>query len=103
MKYVIYQATNEMGFLECYKKTWENEKNEINHYDKEDYNYEYVYENDSEKVDLEEVFTKFNINHPKDFKGHSLSVGDVVEVEDGGEKKLFVCDSIGWKKAEWNK
>ena len=41
---------------------------------------------------LEDLFQTFNINHPADFKGHSLSVSDVVEL-DG---RYWYCDSVGW-------
>lgn len=43
---------------------------------------------------LGKIFEKFNINHPEDFHSHSLSVGDIVEIED----KKYYCDSFGWKK-----
>jgi len=43
---------------------------------------------------LDRLFEKFNINHPEDFHGHSLSVGDIVEID--GVK--FYCDSLGWKQ-----
>ena len=29
---------------------------------------------------LEEMYTKFNIDHPEDFRGHSLSVSDIVAI-----------------------
>ena len=45
--------------------------------------YKKVYEGDVECKNLEEVYTMFNINHPAEFKGHSLSVSDVVEVKGG--------------------
>ena len=41
---------------------------------------------------LDSLFQKFNLNHPEDFHGHSLSVSDVVEL-DG---VWYYCDSIGW-------
>lgn len=43
---------------------------------------------------LETIFERFNIYRPEDFKGHSLSVSDIVVL---GEKK-FYCDSFGWKE-----
>lgn len=46
------------------------------------------------EVTLEEIFTKFNVDIPKDYKGHSLSVSDIVEL-DG--VKYFV-DIVGFKK-----
>ena len=42
---------------------------------------------------LDDIFRQFNINHPKDFKGHSLSVSDVVYI-DG---HYWFCDSYGWE------
>lgn len=38
------------------------------------------------------AWEEFNICHPADYKGHSLSVSDIVSI-DGKE---FFCDSIGW-------
>ncbi len=61
------------------------------------WNYKKVYEGEvDEKEDLiktlEHLFTKFNLNHPDDFHGHSLSVSDVVDL-DG---TLYYCDDCGW-------
>lgn len=64
--------------------------------------YDVVYEGeieDENKPDtyyLEMLFTKFNIAHPEDFKGHSLSVSDVVELNGVN----YYCDSAGWVKVE---
>ncbi len=59
-----------------------------------------VYEGETDETDahkaLEGLFMNFNINRPADFKGHSLSVSDVVEL-DG---KNYYCDSCGWKELE---
>ena len=41
---------------------------------------------------LEELFQKFNLDRPEDFRGHSLSMSDIVKLND----KLYYCDSIGW-------
>lgn len=41
---------------------------------------------------LDHLFGVFNIHHPKDFRGHSLSVSDVVRL-DGTDD---YCDSLGW-------
>jgi len=43
---------------------------------------------------LEELFTKFNIHHPEDFRGHSLSVSDIVYINN----EYWYCDSLGWEK-----
>lgn len=66
--------------------------------------YDLVYEGNPNCATLEDVFEMFNINHPKEYKGHSLSVSDIVkvvghkEVEDG----YYFCDSLGWKKLDEN-
>lgn len=59
----------------------------------EDYKLVYEGEEDDE-VELDDIFTKFNIAHPEGFKGHSLSVSDVVEL-DG---KYYYCDDMGWEE-----
>ena len=43
---------------------------------------------------LESLFEEFNLRHPKDFHGHSLSVSDIVKVN----RTYYYCDSFGWKK-----
>lgn len=43
---------------------------------------------------LEWVFKKFNVDHPKDFRGHSLSVGDVIKIAD----RYFKVESVGFKE-----
>ena len=42
---------------------------------------------------LEGLYMTFNVNHPSDFRGHSLSMSDVIEL-DG---KFYYCDSFGFK------
>ena len=62
--------------------------------------YEVVYEGSIKETEtfkaLEDLFTEFNINRPEDFKGHSLSMSDVVEL-DG---VYYYCDSFGWEEVE---
>jgi len=38
---------------------------------------------------LDRLFRKFNIDHPSDFRGSSMSVGDVVLLDD---ERLYYCD-----------
>lgn len=45
---------------------------------------------------LEELFEVFNIRHPADFKGHSLSVSDVVVLTEAGLYEAYFCDFDGW-------
>lgn len=59
--------------------------------------YELVYtapltENDT----LEAIYERFNIQRPADFTGHSLSVSDVVVLNDGKSLKAYYVDSIGF-------
>ena len=59
--------------------------------------YELVYtapltENDT----LEAIYERFNIQRPADFTGHSLSVSDVVVLNDGKSIKACYVDSIGF-------
>ena len=65
-------------------------------------NYDMIYEFDmysSEDIKLDEIYDIFNLHKPDDFPGHSMSVSDVVE-NDGN---FWYCDSIGWKKLDWEK
>ncbi|MFR3004328.1 MAG: YodL domain-containing protein [Blautia faecis] len=43
---------------------------------------------------LESVFEKFNLDRPEDFKGHSLSVSDIVAIRENGAVSCYYCDSI---------
>lgn len=49
---------------------------------------------------LESLFTEFNIAKPSDFKGHSLSVSDIIVLESNGISKAYYCDSFGFKKVD---
>lgn len=45
---------------------------------------------------LESLYTKFNIERPDDFTGHSLSVSDVITIFDGKSKESYYVDDIGF-------
>lgn len=45
---------------------------------------------------LESIYTRFNIDHPQDFTGHSLSVSDVVVLHQNGQDTAHYCDSFGF-------
>ena len=49
-------------------------------------------------MSLEGIFERFNIDHPKDFKGHSLSVSDVVVLHQNGQDTAHYVDSFGFQK-----
>ena len=46
---------------------------------------------------LDDIFTRFNIDHPKDYKGHSLSVSDVVVLHQNGQDAAHYVDRAGYK------
>ena len=61
-------------------------------------NYELVYSAElTPGTSLEDIYTRFNIDHPKDFKGHSLSVSDVVVLHQNGQDAAHYVDSFGYK------
>lgn len=45
-------------------------------------NYTLVWDGQLDTNDLEEIYAKFNLNHPENFAGHSLPMSDVVELYD---------------------
>lgn len=45
---------------------------------------------------LEAIYTKFNIDHPVDYKAHSLSVSDIVVLHENGENTAHFVDSFGF-------
>ncbi len=62
-------------------------------------NYTLVYTGElTEGMSLEDIYTKFNIDHPADFTGHSLSVSDVVVVHQDGENTSHYVDSVGYRE-----
>lgn len=64
--------------------------------------YDCVYSAEVDCSDLEDVYQMFNLNHPKDYMGRSLSVSDVVEVKDEKGSLFFFCDSIGFEQISFN-
>ena len=63
-------------------------------------NYHVVFDGELKTNDLEEIFTIFNLNHPSGFRGHSLSMSDVVELYDEGDCRLYYVDQFGYKEME---
>ena len=62
--------------------------------------YEKIYEGtvseDRTIVVLEDLYTMFNQHHPKDFRHHSMSVGDIIVLTDTKEPGAHFCDPIGF-------
>lgn len=105
MKVKIYQSQARMykfaGFKEM-SKYLENDKVEnieisINN---SILDYVEIYETEYPMLEintlLEMILEDFNVNHPKDFKGRSLSVSDIVQLNDN----YYFCDRFGWKKLD---
>ena len=62
-------------------------------------NYDLIYTAElTPGTSLEDIYTRFNINHPKDFKGHSLSVSDVVVLHQNGQDTAHYVDSSGYRQ-----
>ena len=62
-------------------------------------NYELVYEAPlTEKDNLESIYTRFNVDRPADFTGHSLSVSDIVVLHQNGKDTAHYCDRTGFSE-----
>lgn len=90
-KYRIYQLSDKKHLFDPLR-WWKGDKPEIGMYDLK-------YEGSVEKEEgvtvygvLEHIYHVFNVSKPEGFRGHSLSVSDVVELEG----KYYFCDSIGF-------
>ena len=62
--------------------------------------YNKVYEAQAGEDDdaLDKIFVKFNIYHPEGFTGHSLSLSDVVVLNDNGKRTAYFVDSVGFRE-----
>ena len=62
-------------------------------------NYELVYTAPlTAKDDLESIYTRFNVDRPADFTGHSLSVSDIVVLHQDGKDTAHYCDRFGFSR-----
>ena len=100
-KYAIFQVKRGDEYSRLSFNSW-NELKKFNlPFDKN--NYEEVYggyvsdvsRSQGRGVILDNIYTKFNIDQPEDFRGHSLSVGDVIVLEDNNVSSAFYVDSYG--------
>ena len=66
--------------------------------------YDLVFAGDVPCANLEDIYRMFNIDHPKGYTGRSLSVSDVVQVQDSStnEPKFHYCDSFGFKEVRFD-
>ena len=68
-------------------------------------NYELIYvgnlselQEQTEGEMLEAIYEKFNIDHPEDYRGHSLSVSDIVVLHQNGKNSAHFVDSFGFTR-----
>lgn len=47
---------------------------------------------------LDSIYERFNLYHPDDFRGHSLSVSDVIVLHQNGVDTAYYVDSFGFKQ-----
>jgi hypothetical protein len=65
--------------------------------------YDKVFEGSVRCETLEDVYCVFNIGHPSDYRGRSLSVSDVVEIKnEDGNSTFHFCDSIGFQEISFD-
>ena len=67
--------------------------------------YDRVYDGNLGCSSLETIYEKFNLDHPADYKGRSLSVSDVVEIKESDtfNPGFYFVDSIGFKAIPFDK
>ncbi len=94
-RYAIYQLKDDEDLREYQFSDSEYLKNHGMYVDRENYNRVYrgrLKENET----LEDIYERFNENHPQDFHGHSLSVGDIVAVKQDGKITANFVDTVGF-------
>ncbi len=67
--------------------------------------YDEVFSGEVDCKTLEDVYTLFNINHPPFFRGHSLSISDIVQITENKNNYLhgaFFCDSFGFESINFD-
>ena len=99
--YAIYQlkrddATADLRFM---NSEWLNKKG----VEPQPENYDLIYTGalypaSSQIETLERLYQTFNIDHPADFTGYSLSVSDIVALKQNGVVSCHYVDSVGYKE-----
>ena len=59
-----------------------------------------VYEGAVKTNDLEELYELFNIQHPEDYTGHSLSMSDILELYDDSGSIYHYVDRCGFQEVK---
>ena len=62
--------------------------------------YDFIYETDASGETttdvLESVYERFNLFHPADYRGRSLSMSDIVVLNENGVRNAYYCDTVGF-------
>lgn len=104
MNITIYQINMERDINRIAFMSYEN----LNHFQgSQDIDckiYDKAFEGDVDCQSLEDVYRKFNLDHPEDYKGRFLSVSDVIEVKTGEEVTpgFYFCNDFGFKEVSFD-
>lgn len=92
--FTIYQVSDKAADLRFADMAWLNRI----HKTVDPANYEMVYSGPLEpQENLETLFTRFNVGEkPEGYKGHSMSVSDIVVLKEDGVETAHFCDSVGF-------
>ena len=94
-RYAIYQLKDDEKLRDYHFTNSEHLKKHGMYIDRE--NYDRVYRGRlQENETLDDIYKRFNVDHPQDFRGHSLSVGDIVAVKKNGTIRAYFVDSFGF-------
>ena len=93
----IYQLNDEPDTVDFHFESLERLRQDGRTVDPDNYELKYSGPLDESET-LEGIYTRFNIDRPADFTGHSLSVSDVVVLERGENATAYYCDSIGFEE-----
>lgn len=88
LRYMSYDAIEQQG-----------QRPEINFYDVVYANTLELQTKDSSLL-CDYLYMKFNADRPEDFKGHSLSVSDVIAIKRQGEINCYYVDAIGFRELQ---
>ena len=65
-------------------------------------NYQLVFEGEVDTNDLEALYEKFNVDHPAGYRGHSLSMSDIVELYDETGSSFHYVDRFGFQQVDFD-
>lgn len=103
MEIAIYQINNERDYNHAAFQSFDSLEKFQGSPEVESEIYDKVFEGNVECENLEDVYRMFNTNHPKGYKGRTMSVSDVIEViDEKGESTFSFCDSVGFRNISFD-